>query len=265
MRRSTTGSCEASATHGARDLSRPLSFGQMPPSDTPATPVERALESVNAGYVAEMQERWQQDPASVDPEWRALFEPPIASPAAEPHAPGLMPAAEEAPVAPLPEGATLLRGPAARLARNMTASLAVPTATSFRDVPVATLEARRRELLAQMAPRRVSFTHLIGWAIVRAAAAMPGMTNYYLEGDGAAHRVDPGGVHLGLARCGVALAMRSTSSTKTHVQHAVGFIEDQHFGAREVDEAAFQMVDQTTRRGDQNIHGWTATTGSAPG
>ena len=81
----------------------------------------------------------------------------------------------------------------------MTASLAVPTATSFRDVDVATLEARRGDLVTQLAPRRVSFTHLIGWAIVRAAATQPGMTAYYLEADGVAYRVDPGGVHLGLA------------------------------------------------------------------
>jgi 2-oxoglutarate dehydrogenase E1 component len=167
--------------------------------------IERALEGVNAGYIAEMQERWIADPASVDPEWRALFEPAIAEPAIA--RPPDLPAAEATPaeappaeVAPaLPEGAAPLRGPAARLARNMTASLGVPTATSFRDVDVAILEARRRELLAQLAPRRVSFTHLIGFAIARAASEQPGMTAYYLEADGTAHRVDPGGVHLGLA------------------------------------------------------------------
>jgi 2-oxoglutarate dehydrogenase E1 component len=159
--------------------------------------IERALEGVNAGYVAEMQEQWLRDPASVDPEWRALFEPAIAPPAAD--AGGIPQTAPSEPPTPLPAGATPLRGPAARLARNMTASLAVPTATSFRDVDVAILEARRRELLARMAPRRVSFTHLIGFAIARAASEQRGMTTYYLEADGAAYRVDPGGVHLGLA------------------------------------------------------------------
>jgi 2-oxoglutarate dehydrogenase E1 component len=81
----------------------------------------------------------------------------------------------------------------------MTASLAVPTATSLRDVEVSVLEARRRELNAQIEPRKVSFTHLIGWAIVRAASDQRQMTHYYLEADGTAHRVDPGGVNLGLA------------------------------------------------------------------
>ncbi|MDQ2854116.1 MAG: multifunctional oxoglutarate decarboxylase/oxoglutarate dehydrogenase thiamine pyrophosphate-binding subunit/dihydrolipoyllysine-residue succinyltransferase subunit [Chloroflexota bacterium] len=160
--------------------------------------IERALEGVNAGYVAEMQERYLADPSSVDSEWRALFEPAIGPPAETPSTVGPVPAPTEA-AAPVPAGATPLKGPAARLARNMTASLAVPTATSFRDLDVATLEVRRRNLVTQLAPRRVSFTHLIGWAIVRAAATQPGMTAYYLEADGVAYRVDPGGVHLGLA------------------------------------------------------------------
>ncbi len=157
--------------------------------------IERALEGVNAGYIAEMQEQWLRDPASVDPEWRTLFEPAIP-PAAS--APAAVPEAPSEP-APPPPGATMLRGPAARLARNMTASLAVPTATSFRDVDVTALESRRRELLARMAPQRVSFTHLIGFALVRAAAEQPGMNSSYLEADGAAYRVDTGNVHLGLA------------------------------------------------------------------
>ena len=164
--------------------------------------IERALEGVNAGYIAEMQEQWRRDPASVDPEWRALFEPAIPAPTngeRPPEAATAEPVASAPEAAPLPAGATALRGPSARLARNMTASLAVPTATSFREMDVATLEARRRELLAQVEPRRISFTHLIGWAIVRAAAEQPGMTAYFLEADGTPYRVDPGGVHLGLA------------------------------------------------------------------
>jgi len=92
-----------------------------------------------------------------------------------------------------------IKGPAARLAQNMAFSLAVPTATSFRDTAVTTLEERRRALNEQVAPKKVSFTHLIGWAIVRAASEQPAMTHYFLEADGAPHRVDPGAVNLGLA------------------------------------------------------------------
>ncbi|HTI29446.1 MAG TPA: hypothetical protein VL687_03700, partial [Methylomirabilota bacterium] len=98
----------------------------MQPDDpNDSSPIERALEGVNAGYVAEMQERWLADPGSVDPEWRALFEPAIAPPAeGVPSQAPTPPASTPAPAepAPLPEGASPLRGPAARLARNMTAS-----------------------------------------------------------------------------------------------------------------------------------------------
>ena len=180
------------------------------PTDEPseAERIENALEGVNAGYVAEMQERFLRDPGSVDAEWRALFQPRIPSmgdgpsesvPAEPAPAPAPAPAASEAAASKLPAGATPLKGPAARLAQNMTASLAVPTATSFRDLSVAVLEARRRELNERMAPRRVSFTHLIGWAIVQAAVEQPGMVHYFGEAEGQPYRVDPASVNLGLA------------------------------------------------------------------
>jgi 2-oxoglutarate decarboxylase len=81
----------------------------------------------------------------------------------------------------------------------MTASLAVPTATSFREIDVGLLEARRRELNGQLEPRKVSFTHLIGFALVRAASAQRSMTHAYVETDGQPYRLDPGAVNLGLA------------------------------------------------------------------
>jgi 2-oxoglutarate dehydrogenase E1 component len=90
-----------------------------------------------------------------------------------------------------------LRGGAAALARYMEASRSIPTATSFRTIAVTALDARRRELKA--AGQRVSFTHLIAYAIVRAAGEMPVMTRHFAEIDGNPHRVDDGQVNLGLA------------------------------------------------------------------
>ena len=163
------------------------------------------LNLVNAGYVADLYEQYRTDPNSVEPQWRSLFDSgaggfePVEAPSkatngdrqAETDAPPAGPSA--------PEGATPIKGPAASLARNMTASLGVPTATSFREIDVATLEARRRELNQQISPRKVSFTHLIGWAIVQAAIEQGSMTHYYTELGGQAHRVDPGVLNLGLA------------------------------------------------------------------
>ena len=59
------------------------------------------------------------------------------------------------------------------------------------------LDARRRELKA--AGRKVSFTHLIAYAIARAADDMPVMADHFAEIDGKPHRVDDGQVNLGLA------------------------------------------------------------------
>ena len=58
----------------------------------------------------------------------------------------------------------------------------------------------------------------------------------------------------GLACLGRSLGDAFHIIDEAHVQHAVRFVEDQHFQAREIDAAAFQVVDQTARRGDQNIH-----------
>jgi multifunctional 2-oxoglutarate metabolism enzyme len=91
----------------------------------------------------------------------------------------------------------LLKGGAAMLARYMEESLSIPTATSFRTLTVTVLDGRRRELKA--AGIRVSFTHLIAYAIALAAAEMPTMTHHFAEVDGKPYRVDDGQVNLGLA------------------------------------------------------------------
>jgi 2-oxoglutarate decarboxylase len=83
----------------------------------------------------------------------------------------------------------------------MADSLSVPTATSFRDIAVEMLDTRRKELNAQLAAagKKISFTHLIGFAIVQAAKQFPVMTHAFQEVEGKPHRLDPQGVNLGLA------------------------------------------------------------------
>ena len=80
----------------------------------------------------------------------------------------------------------------------MDESRSIPTATSFRTLTVTALDARRKQLKA--AGQKVSFTHLIAYAIARAATdEMPVMAHHFAEIDGKPHRVDDGGVNLGLA------------------------------------------------------------------
>ena len=84
------------------------------------------------------------------------------------------------------------------LARYMDESRQVPTATSFRTVTVTTLDARRKQL--KEAGQRVSFTHLIAYAIARAATEqMPVMAHHFDEIDGKPHVIDDGACNLGIA------------------------------------------------------------------
>jgi 2-oxoglutarate dehydrogenase E1 component len=83
------------------------------------------------------------------------------------------------------------------LARHMDESRSIPTATSFRTLTVSLLDARRRELKA--GGRRVSFTHLIAYAIAQAADEMEVMTDHFAEVEGKPYRVSDGQVNLGLA------------------------------------------------------------------
>src|SRR5215213_10027268 len=101
--------------------------------------------------------------------------------------------------APSPNGnAQLIKGASAMLARYMDESRSIPTATSFRTITVTTLDARRKEL--KDAGHKVSFTHLIAYAIARAATErMPVMAHHFADVDGKPHRVDDGAVNLGIA------------------------------------------------------------------
>ncbi len=90
-----------------------------------------------------------------------------------------------------------MKGAAAMLARYMDESRSIPTATSFRTLTVTVLDGRRRELKA--AGRKVSFTHLIAYAIAQAATEMDTMTHHFAEVEGKPYRVEDGQVNLGLA------------------------------------------------------------------
>ena len=194
----------------------------------------------NAWVIDEMRDLWSADPASVDEAWRALFEgatpdsptdgaappepsaatrttidttatdvtaPPAtdamvtAPPAGQPQrprAPKADPAADDTPIG------EPIRGAGARIVTNMEASLAVPTATSFRDVPAKLLEVNRTVInghLSRKMVRKVSFTHLIGYAVVRAIAdTIPAMNNIFAtDADGKPRIVRPDHIGLGIA------------------------------------------------------------------
>lgn len=186
--------------------------------------------------VEEMLARYLDSPESVSREWRRFFEergaarlgspqpapggaedavlrlpsPAAGSPAAPP-APGTgtgaprgLPAGPSDLASADPsEEASPMRGVVATIARRMDESLSVPTATSFREVPAKLLEVNRTIINNQLRRSgrtgKVSFTHLIGWAVVRALAELRALNVSYSLIDGVPHLVTHPHVNLGLA------------------------------------------------------------------
>ena len=90
----------------------------------------------------------------------------------------------------------------------MEASLAVPTATSQRRIPVKLLDENRRIInrhLQDRGRRKASFTHLIAYAILRALEQFPQMNDGFEVVDGQPSRIKRAAVNLGIA-CGVSTA-----------------------------------------------------------
>ncbi|WP_327317795.1 multifunctional oxoglutarate decarboxylase/oxoglutarate dehydrogenase thiamine pyrophosphate-binding subunit/dihydrolipoyllysine-residue succinyltransferase subunit [Streptomyces sp. NBC_01235] len=152
----------------------------------------------------------QPAPAVPAPAPAAAPKPAAAAPAPAQAAPAVKPpaAAKPAPAAAAsaapaegPEFVTL-RGPSAAVAKNMNASLELPTATSVRAVPVKLLFDNRIVInnhLKRARGGKISFTHLIGFAMVQAIKAMPSMNWHYAEKDGKPTLVKPPHVNFGLA------------------------------------------------------------------
>src|SRR4051794_15912036 len=106
-----------------------------------------------------------------------------------------------AQAAPALGEAKQLRGAAAMLANAMDESRAVPTATSFRTIAVDTLDSKRKAINGVLKERglKVSFTHLVAWAIVEAAKDFPVMVRVFAEREGKPFAIEGGPVNLGIA------------------------------------------------------------------
>ncbi len=196
---------------------------------------------VNADYVSELLTQFRRNPASVDGDWRSYFDelftdghqanqisPPQQSrtlqptydwgaqsaapetsaaqvPAAQVSAPQTS-VPETQPPAVQPQQAetverVAMRGPALRIAENMEASLAVPTATSQRQMPLKLLDENRRLINQHLkaSGRKVSFTHLIARAILKALDSYPQLNDSFEIADKTAYRIRHKDVNLGVA------------------------------------------------------------------
>ena len=191
----------------------------------------------NAWLVDDMYDRFLADPDSVSDSWREFFADyrpaPVPAPAPAPQAPtpappatSERPAGAALPVAAAPapastvaagtEEATPLRGAASRIVANMEASLAVPTATSVRTVPARLLEVNRLILnnqLARTTGAKVSFTHIIGYAVVRALHDVPSLNSAFVaDADG---KGKPGVIHHKHVGLGLAVDQEKSDGSRT--------------------------------------------------
>ncbi|HWF29836.1 MAG TPA: 2-oxo acid dehydrogenase subunit E2, partial [Mycobacterium sp.] len=148
------------------------------------------------------------------PKPAAVAEPSAETPAPAKRAdtPGTAGAGNGAASAPPAKAATpppaegdelqVLRGAAAAVVKNMSASLDVPTATSVRAIPAKLMIDNRIVINNQLKRNRggkISFTHLLGHALVQAIKKFPNMNRHYAEVDGKPTAVTPAHTNLGLA------------------------------------------------------------------
>lgn len=177
---------------------------------------------------------------------------PAAPPAATPAAPAAAAPATPAPAAPAkaapakaapakqaaakPAGPTpsdgdesqVLRGAAAAVVKNMNASLEVPTATSVRAIPAKLMIDNRVVInnhLKRTRGGKVSFTHLLGYAIVQAVKKFPNMNRYFAEVNGKPTAVTPAHTNLGLA-----IDLPGKDGQRSLVVAAIKRCETMHFG-----------------------------------
>jgi 2-oxoglutarate decarboxylase len=172
-----------------------------PPEPGPA-PAPRAAAGNGAPANAE-QATAKAEPAKKEAP-PAVTEPPAAKTDVAPAKPAAAAAKPAAPAKPAADGeeAQVLRGAAAAVVKNMSASLDVPTATSVRAIPAKLLIDNRIVInnhLKRTRGGKISFTHLIGYAIVAAVKKFPNMNRHFADVDGKPNAITPAHTNLGLA------------------------------------------------------------------
>ena len=166
-------------------------------------PQASSQSELNSWLVEEMYEQYREDPDALSKSWQDFFADyrpdgargangragratgSGAEAAPADNGAGAATAQRAAPtIAEDDPAASRIRGVGARIVENMESSLGVPTATSVRDVPAKLLEVNRRianNYLRRTNGGKVSFTHLIAYAMVKAVEAVPAMKSTYGE------------------------------------------------------------------------------------
>ncbi|MEO8211262.1 MAG: 2-oxo acid dehydrogenase subunit E2, partial [bacterium] len=171
---------------------------------------------LNTWYVLELLDDYKKDPDSVSDNWKKLFKelnlsngsnstiaPKVqTTTAANVHS---QVQTQQQIVMPQPsedDEVQIIRGVGAKIIENMNNSLTIPTATTFRTIPAKVLEENRRiinDYLKKKNGGKISFTHIIGWAIVKGIEFVSVMNNAYTIINGEPYLIKKPNVNLGLA------------------------------------------------------------------
>jgi len=155
---------------------------------------------INSWLEDELYQQYLNDRSAVDKSWKEVFERPNGQSERAP-----LPAPQLARAAVLPADShnlQPLRGIAAKIAENMNASVTIPLATSQRVIPVKVMDENRRIINQHrtlVGKNKVSYTHLIGWAILKALEDFPGLNHAYGEANGQPARIVHTRINLGIA------------------------------------------------------------------
>src|SRR5580698_3809133 len=153
---------------------------------------------INSWLEDELYQQYLNDRTAVDESWKHVFE---LAPLAETRGNGDAETRRIPPPAPA-DNLQPLRGIAAKIAENMNASVTIPLATSQRVIPVKVMDENRRIINQHrtlVGKSKVSYTHLIGWAILKALEDFPGLNHAYGESNGQPARIVHPQINLGIA------------------------------------------------------------------
>jgi len=241
--------------------------GGTPPTPKPVTPPNISVQSSMqpSAPVATPVAPVAAAPAPVAPAQPTPAAPVVAAPVAQPivrtvtttPATPADPVAKPIPTLVTPSASTLepIRGVSARVVQSMEASLTVPTATSVRAIP-AKLMIDNRIVINNHLKRgrggKVSFTHIIAYAMIKALRAMPEMNAFYGELDGKPALGKPEHINLGIA-----IDLAKPDGTRQLLVPSIKGCEELEFGQF---WSAYEAIVKKARAGTLTVEDYAGTT-----
>ncbi|MDX1699522.1 MAG: 2-oxo acid dehydrogenase subunit E2, partial [Melioribacteraceae bacterium] len=171
---------------------------------------------INYGLVFDLLEKYEENPDSISDEWKKYLEellngdlgqirdskPTVSPPKLNENDNGKVHQKESSEVKKDDRNLELISGVGAKIIENMDTSLSIPTATSHRNISVKLLEENRRLInqhLLRIGEKKLSFTHIVAFALVQALKKFPELNNSFIVSDGKPYLHRKESINLGLA------------------------------------------------------------------